>query len=163
MINSNGKMEDNPDVFLIDFGCASKYECATTKKHITESEEVMYFRGNLIFSSIRQMDFYKTSRRDDLIAVFYLMFTLLNDDDFFLDGKQPYDEDDQIEIKMSQIMKYKEITPPTSMINQLKYTLPEHLHVNLLKFSQQIEHLHLSKKPSYSELQKPLISCLQFL
>tara|TARA_B110000305_G_C18989330_1_gene425363 strand:- start:82 stop:408 length:327 start_codon:yes stop_codon:yes gene_type:complete len=86
MINTNGKMEDNPDVFLIDFGCASKYECATTKKHITESEEVMYFRGNLIFSSIRQMDFFKTSRRDDLIAVFYLMFTLLNDDDFFLDG-----------------------------------------------------------------------------
>lgn len=58
----------------------------------------MYFRGNLIFSSVRQMEFFKTSRRDDLIAVFYLMFTMLNGDEFFIDGKKPYNEDDEIEI-----------------------------------------------------------------
>ena len=40
------------------------------------------FRGNLLFSSINQMEFKTTSRRDDLISASYMMLTLLNGNKF---------------------------------------------------------------------------------
>ena len=35
------------------------------------------FRGNMEFASPNQMKFYTTSRRDDLISLFYLMIYML--------------------------------------------------------------------------------------
>ena len=37
------------------------------------------FQGNLLFSSVSQMKFLKTSRRDDFISLFYMIVYLLND------------------------------------------------------------------------------------
>ena len=37
------------------------------------------FEGNLLFSSLNQMEFRKTSKRDDLTQLFYMMTYLLND------------------------------------------------------------------------------------
>jgi hypothetical protein len=42
------------------------------------------FQGNMLFSSVRQMEFRKTSRKDDLIALFYLMIYSLNDEVLFV-------------------------------------------------------------------------------
>ena len=35
------------------------------------------FHGNVVFSSLNQLKFHATSRRDDLISLFYLLIYLL--------------------------------------------------------------------------------------
>jgi hypothetical protein len=45
--------------------------------HISESL-LKYFEGNFLYSSANQMSFMATSRRDDLISLFYLLIKLLN-------------------------------------------------------------------------------------
>ena len=37
------------------------------------------FRGNMMFASIDQMEFKKTSRRDDLASLAYMILYLMND------------------------------------------------------------------------------------
>ena len=80
-INDDG----SPQVTLIDFGLADKFVFDGTKDHIAESSSVDTFRGNLYFSSLRQMNFLRTSRKDDFIALFYLLTTLLNDNTIIVD------------------------------------------------------------------------------
>jgi hypothetical protein len=36
------------------------------------------FKGSLLFSSINQLNFLKTSRRDDMMSMFYLLIYLLH-------------------------------------------------------------------------------------
>ena len=40
------------------------------------------FQGNLVYSSHSQMNFETTSRKDDLISIFYLLATILNGNQF---------------------------------------------------------------------------------
>ena len=73
---SNIMIDLSLNATLIDLGftesfMASKYE------HL-ESTEVTSFRGNLLYSSLDQMLFKSTSRRDDMFSLTYLMFSLLN-------------------------------------------------------------------------------------
>ena len=63
-------------VNLIDFGFADKYT------NISENEQVDFFRGNMLFASIRQLKFYRTSRKDDMISLCYLLIFLLNKSNF---------------------------------------------------------------------------------
>ena len=46
--------------------------------HIKQ-EKLTKFQGNLRYSSINQLNFQTTSRRDDLISMFYVLVTLLHD------------------------------------------------------------------------------------
>ena len=69
-------------VHLVDFGFADKFISEDTRKHIDEKEQLDMFQGNLMFASLDQMNFYKTSRKDDLLSLFYLMVHLLNNDSF---------------------------------------------------------------------------------
>lgn len=75
---------------LIDFGLATKYK-NEDKTHFKESEMTQTFKGNVHFSSLDQMNFYKTSRKDDLISLFYMMVWLLNNNAF---AGEPEDIDD---------------------------------------------------------------------
>lgn len=59
-------------VTLIDLGLAEKYHNTTTIK----KEQ---FNGNILFSSLSQMDLNRTTRRDDMIALFYMSLYLMND------------------------------------------------------------------------------------
>ena len=79
MINTMGSLDSDPEVFLIDFGFATKYVTKTGKEHKPESCKVDEFTGNLIFASERQMRFGATSRRDDIISLFYMLIYMLND------------------------------------------------------------------------------------
>ena len=90
MVNTNGCMDNDPELFLIDFGYSSKYLNKDGKTHIAESEVLDEFAGNLTFASHHQMDFYKTGRRDDMISLFYLLVYMLNKNDLFV-GKDPTD------------------------------------------------------------------------
>ena len=66
-------------VFLIDFGFAAKYVKDKTGDHIEVNDGTDMFQGNLLFSTVSQMKFLKTSRRDDIISLFYMIVYLLND------------------------------------------------------------------------------------
>ena len=77
MIDLDEKTQE-PLVSLTDFGFASSYLKAHGE-HISEKQTVKYFRGNLLFSSVNQMEFMTTSRRDDLIPLFLLTLYMLNE------------------------------------------------------------------------------------
>ena len=47
MIDTQGNMEADPKVYLIDFGFAQKYLKKDGKEHISEKELVSYFEGTL--------------------------------------------------------------------------------------------------------------------
>ena len=62
---------------LIDFGFSTRYKDRKSGEHIKQ-KEVEKFKGNMIFGSVNQLNFLTTSRRDDLISLFYLIVFLLN-------------------------------------------------------------------------------------
>ena len=63
---------------IIDFGCATSYrEKLYSRQHILEGP-VEKFYGNIQFASINQLGFRKTSRRDDVISLLYILVYLLN-------------------------------------------------------------------------------------
>ena len=68
-------------VNLIDFGYAQTYRDEEGCHH-NNYEQVDFFQGNMLFSSTRQLQFYKTNRRDDLISLLYLLIYLLNGNRF---------------------------------------------------------------------------------
>ena len=74
----------NIDIFekmninIIDYGFATPYLEKLTKRHIIVSN-IGTFRGNIVFSSVNQLNFKTTSRRDDIISLFYLLIYLLHD------------------------------------------------------------------------------------
>lgn len=67
---------DSNNINIIDFGYATSYLEEDGKTHI-QKEKVDFFRGNMIFASSHQLKFNRTSRRDDLISVFYILIYLL--------------------------------------------------------------------------------------
>ena len=79
MITPPGDDNERLRVHLIDYGFVDKFIKNGTNDHIEEGEKVVYFRGNLHFSSVHQMSFMRTSARDDIISVFYLVLKSLND------------------------------------------------------------------------------------
>ena len=64
-------------VTLIDFGFASSY-LEEDGSHIDDSATNEQFMGNLMCASYDQMNFFKTTRKDDMIATFYLLVMCLN-------------------------------------------------------------------------------------
>ena len=75
MITPPSKGDEKLKVHLIDFGCADKFIDETTKEHIKEGELKNDFKGNILYASINQMDFIRTSPRDDIESVFYLIMS----------------------------------------------------------------------------------------
>ena len=75
----NIQEDGSPKVFLIDFGFAAKFIKDKSGEHIESNETTDMFQGNLLFSSVTQMKFLKTSRKDDMISLFYMIAYLLND------------------------------------------------------------------------------------
>lgn len=62
---------------LIDFGFAQKYR--NKDKSHQPRENIDVFKGNLVFASRDQLKFKKTSRKDDLESLMYLLIYFLND------------------------------------------------------------------------------------
>ena len=63
---------------LIDFGFIKPFVGADGE-HINKESKRDTFEGNMLFSSLNQLQFRSTSRRDDLQSLSYLMIYLLND------------------------------------------------------------------------------------
>ena len=66
----------NATINLVDFGFAAKY-VDKNKVHMPK-EELDSFKGNLIFASLNQLNFFSTSRRDDMVALCYLLVYVTN-------------------------------------------------------------------------------------
>ena len=64
-------------VTLIDFGFASTYLTAEGT-HKSDAEMFDEFHGNILFASFDQMNFFQTSRKDDMIALYYILLYTLN-------------------------------------------------------------------------------------
>lgn len=84
-------------VQVIDFGNATRFIDESTEQHV-EKYRVNVFKGNIEFASSNQLNFCTTSRRDDLISLFYLLVFILKH------GKMPnvsinYDGDKNKEFK----------------------------------------------------------------
>ena len=72
-LSKSGK---NLNINVIDFGFSTRNVVKSTGKHI-EKSRLDTFRGNMIFASINQLNFFSTSRRDDLISLVYLLIYFL--------------------------------------------------------------------------------------
>ena len=73
----NIKSDGEPNVCLIDFGLSSKL---LKDDEVHNHDQLLdNFEGNLLFSSLNQMQFQRTSRRDDLTQLFYMMTYLMNE------------------------------------------------------------------------------------
>lgn len=59
------------------------------KTHIDPNSNVEVFQGNMLFASVRQMEFRRTSRKDDLVSLFYLLIFTLNDENLFVGKENP--------------------------------------------------------------------------
>ena len=89
MINVGKTLDDDPEVFLIDFGFSKKY-VNKDKEHITQDLRVKRFQGNMFFSSVHHMSFLQTSRVDDLISLFYMLIHMLNDQKLWIGDQDPF-------------------------------------------------------------------------
>ena len=66
---------------LVDFGFSTPFICMYDGSHRPPSK-CMHFRGNLLFGSKYQLNFDRTSRRDDLFSLFFLMIFIINRGNF---------------------------------------------------------------------------------
>ena len=89
---------NTPSPILIDFGLVKKY-LKSNGSHNPSDLQTDNFEGNLMFSSQNQMNFFATSRKDDLISLTYMMFFLINEnrlplqDDKFFEKLEKLDGD----------------------------------------------------------------------
>ena len=75
-IDSFDQFQDTT-IQIVDYGFASRYLQKESGNHI-KLKERSFFQGNLIFASYNQLCFNKTSRKDDLISLVYLITYLVN-------------------------------------------------------------------------------------
>ena len=66
------------DISLVQRDFVTPYLNLNTREHIPNSK-VDIFHGNIVFSSLHQLQFQTTSRRDDIISLCYLIIYLLQD------------------------------------------------------------------------------------
>ena len=79
MVDPPVKEGETLKIHLIDFGLAEKTINDLPHEPVQEGQLVDYFKGNIHYSTVNQMKFLKTSPRDDIISLFYLIVFNLND------------------------------------------------------------------------------------
>ena len=133
---------------LIDFGLATKWRDANTGKHL-KMVKLDYFEGNLYFSSVNQLLVRSTSRRDDLISLFYLLAYLLNH------GNMPCMKDafklaDSVDIrtKFNAVLQAKKTVKLIDMC--VERTVP------LREFARHVQSLDFESEPNYVKLRSIL-------
>jgi len=69
--------EDPNQIYLIDFGLATRWRDPMTNRHACKVQ-THKFSGNFRFATKNQCQGFKTSRRDDIQSAFYILIYLLN-------------------------------------------------------------------------------------
>lgn len=136
---------DNNNINIIDFGFVCPFLDQETQTHL-EKTQLDIFRGNMVFSSLNQLKFHSTSRRDDLIALFYLIVYL------FKKGNLPgttCDEDTDVneEFKIIRDAKMNQTTKDVCFGNTK----------DLAAFKREVFSYRFKDLPNYENLRKLLI------
>lgn len=69
---------DQYNINIKEMDFATPYLDGVTREHVKKSHLDEY-HGNIIFSSLNQLKFHTTSRRDDMISLFYLLVFLFKE------------------------------------------------------------------------------------
>ena len=137
----------------------------------------------MLFASVDQLEFKRTTRRDDLISLSYLLLFLLNNCEFPCLPNEFYKQkkNEQVFEKFNMMKKFKKETALSQMIKSLRpithkkptqLTLTEksvnqsfqkQLESLLNKFVSRIEALKFDEKPNYIKLSNILIQCQQVI
>ena len=131
--------EVNPGTLrLIDFGMCSKYR-EMDGSHI-EYQRNKAFRGNLELSSQNALNFEVTSRRDDIISVFYFMAFLTSEEFMFLRDETLSDYENLCKLqKLKQVTTVEEICQ-TSNCN------------HFIEFGKLAYSIEFDEEPNYNKL-----------
>lgn len=173
MVDTQGNMEADPKVFLIDFGFAQKYVKKDGKQHISDKEVVQVFQGNMVFASARQMAFLMTSRKDDLVSLFYMLIFMLNDRNLWVGTKDPCSGASGVNQIFQAIQEWKTkndlCTIAELFCQEFAFPLKgkhsghdEHIKsfcLNLCMFADEIQKIGFADKPAYSKMKNHLTEC----
>ena len=137
---SDGDIFEHNNVNIIDFGFATPYLKEDGRTHVKKTH-LESFRGNLVFSSLNQLKFQSTSRRDDLISLFYLMVYL------FKQGQMPG-------INLAEGYDQTELFKTLFQVRQTQ-TSKELCFGNtqgLKEFKREVFSYHFADEPNYDKL-----------
>ena len=150
---------DDDNIILIDYGFSDSF-IDNNGKHIKQIE-LPYFRGNTLFSSCDQLKFYRTSRKDDMISLCYVMFFMLNN------CKMPLLQDDIKRASMDKqfylMQKFKEdlkFDDVIMIIEPIISSEDSNIEINQKKkakdclkmFTKEILKLNYEDNPNYDQL-----------
>ena len=79
----NDLKQDNIMITEQDEGTVSKY--MKNGSHISEDERSKHFYGCLQFADMDKLNFYATTRKDDIQSLFHMLVCMLNDDQLYGD------------------------------------------------------------------------------
>ena len=106
-------------ISLIDFGFARKFKHTTTGQHLPQ-RDLDTFNGNIIYSSLDQMNFLSTSRKDDMVSLTYNMFYLLNKLELPLNSTFDCNvTSDQVITQFKEVHRYKKKISLVTMARNL--------------------------------------------
>ena len=88
----------------------------------------------MLFASVNQLEFKRTTRRDDLISLSYLLLFLLNNCDFPCMSDDIF-ENGKVNEKFEQIKKFKKDTTFKQMVRSLR---PITYHERLTESEQKV-------------------------
>ena len=181
MVKTQEGLDADPEVYLIDYGLSFKYiQKDNLKQHIEDTEQVKNFRGNMAFASVRQMDFLKTSRKDDLISLFYFLIYLLNNKNLWVGAKDhnPCQNKDKITENFHPIKNWKKQHTLSTIADLfcLKFVFPGNLkcgsghcadqdrqiklfQLNIGLIADEIQNIGFAEKPPYDKIKNYLAEC----
>ena len=132
---------------LVDFGYSTKY--LDSKKNHIAKKKIDTFRGNIIFGSYDQCDFYATSRKDDLISLCYILIYLLH-------GGKLLEIDLQAEKEGLKCLEIAKQAKKDQTIETLCYGPSKSLE----KFVKEVFSLKFEQEPDYKKLMEMLSEAL---
>lgn len=103
IVDQDDNLFDNLNVNLVDMSFVTFYMDQKGQFHVGKKTLDIY-RGSMFFSGLNQLKFQTTSRRDDLISLFYLLIYL------FDEGELPgitNSDDDNLNLVFSNIKKLR--------------------------------------------------------
>ena len=143
----SGRKEYKDVLYLIDFGLSKKYIDSKTGKHIKFIDNKR-LNGTARYASIKALEGYELSRRDDLEGLCYVLI-------YFLNGHLPWE-------KMGYRNKHEKYN---YILNMKKNISDENLvgdkkNVDFIRFVKYCRKLKFEENPDYNYLRGLMINCI---
>ena len=143
----SGRKEYKDVLYLIDFGLSKKYRDTKTGQHVKFVNN-RRLNGTARYASIRALEGYETSRRDDLEGLCYVLI-------YFLNGHLPWE---RIKNRNKQ-ERYKLILNMKKKISE-ENLVGDKNNIEFIKFVKYCRNLKFEEKPDYDFLRGLMINCI---